>query len=107
MESPCRGGVLQACEIAPEPGRHVGTTRGQGLPGTVKHGKAWLQIVGGIGREPELASVPLPALGETAAVKLRVILPGECLSHGQSNNHHSNKGPQGVSAKLKRADSGR
>lgn len=57
---------------------------------------AWLQIVSGIGEKPVYwLPAPLPALGEIAAVKLRVIVPRVCSSIGQSKNYHSNKGPQG------------
>jgi hypothetical protein len=74
--------------------------RGQGLVHAVKHGKAWLQIVGGIGEKPEPASCTASrSWRDSGRKKLRVIVPRACSSIGQSNNHHSNKGPQGVSAK--------
>lgn len=72
----------------------------QAISHALEHDKTWLQIVGGIGGNPgDRLPAPLPALGEIAAVELRVIVPRECSSIGQSNNYHSNKGPQGVSAK--------
>lgn len=53
----------------------------------------------------KVALMPLPALGEIAAAKTAFILPSARSSWRRSENCHLNKGPRGVSAKRKRADS--
>lgn len=108
METHVEDVFLHAIKIPSASRSRPGIWLWQDIGHAFEHDKTWLQIVGGIGRNPgDRLPAPLPALGEIAAVELRVIVPRECSSIGQSNNYHSNKGPQGVSAKLKRADFGR